>query len=259
MLVWGDLGYGYTYRDVGCIAFPTDSGWSPGEEIPGTEGMFLSPVVTRDRNGDAWVAWNMKRRPDSYYSHTYVSATTSLPRLVGAGRHRRLEWTLSEPAPESWWTVLRARGAGEFAPVARLRAGAGREMSWSDDSPPAGRPRYKIRRESLDARYVWESEEARWPGMGPRPRIRVTVPMPIASRGRIELSLFALGPVELRLYDLQGRIVLVQQGAAGGTGQDAIVFDLRTASRPISNGVYFASVRDASGESSDVVKVLVLR
>src|SRR5207245_5319755 len=45
VLVWSDLGVGLTYREIACISFPTDSGWAPGEEIPGSENAVV-PNVT---------------------------------------------------------------------------------------------------------------------------------------------------------------------------------------------------------------------
>ena len=160
VLVWSDRGYGYTYRDVACIAWPIDSGWTPGEEIPGSENAVI-PTVTRDLNVDVWVAWSpLGLGLGDFYLHTYTRATANNVRVEGVGRRRWLAWTLSEPAPETWWAVLKSDRGGESTPVARVQAGPGLEMSRADDSPPAGHPRYKVRRECVDARYQWLSPEA---------------------------------------------------------------------------------------------------
>lgn len=79
-----DLGYGTTYHDVACISFPTDSGWAMGEEVP-ESGAVFDPTVARDRNGDAWVVWWKIGCCGVYSTHTYVSATSSTPRIRGAG------------------------------------------------------------------------------------------------------------------------------------------------------------------------------
>jgi hypothetical protein len=261
VLAWGDLGFGYTYRDVGCIAFPTDSGWMPGEEIPGSEDVFSTPYVARDRNGDVWAAWRLLRTAinTNRWTHTYVTATTSTPEVTGAGPQRVVSWTLSEPAPESWWAVLRARGRGGFEELARLQAGRGLEMSWSDPSPPAGVLRYRIRRESVDARYRWESEEAVWPPKSARPLMLTQASQSGLDSGGLELVGAEAGAVEVRVYDLQGRVVLRQSANASGSGRDTMRLDLRSGGEPLRMGIYFASVRDATGRTSDPVRLVVLR
>lgn len=221
--------------------------------------------MTRDRNGDAWLIWDLLRVGITRFTHTYVSATTSPPTITGTRRHRVLNWTLSEPAPETWWAVLRARGRGEFEQVTRVRAGPTLDMSWTDDSPPAGQLRYKIRRESVDTRYLWESEEARWPAGQEKPRLRLALPGPIrpqvdvAPAVTLELEGAASGPLEVTLYDLQGRLVLRQQPESGGTGPDTIRLDFSLAERPLTPGVYFIRVQDAAGRSSDALKIAVLK
>ncbi|MGH7730920.1 MAG: T9SS type A sorting domain-containing protein, partial [Candidatus Eiseniibacteriota bacterium] len=265
LLAWGDLGVGRTFRDIGCVAFPTDSGWTPGEEIPGSEGLFTTPMVTQDRNGDAWLVWDLLRQDLTRFTHTYVSATASPPTIIGAGRRRVVHWTLSEPAPESWWAVLRARGRGGFEEVARVRAGWERDLSWADDSPPGGHLRYKIRRESVDTAYLWESEEAHWPPAHEDQRLRLAVPGPIrrqvggASAVALELAGAAAGPLDVALYDLQGRLVLRQRPEWGGTDQDAIRIDLGLAERPLTPGIYFIRVQDTAGRSSAPLKIVILK
>jgi len=262
VLAWGDLGVGRTFFDVGCVAFPTDSGWAPGEEIPDSRGLFLSPKVTRDRNGDAWLAWDMRGIEITRLAHTYVSATASAPAIDGVGRHRTLRWRLSEPAPESWWAVLRSNGGEEYEPVARLEAGAGQEMSWQDDSPPRGQLRYRIRRESVDSRYAWESAPAFWPAISRRPHLRLVSPGVGVERGsRIGFAIEGAvgGSVELNLYDLQGRLLSRQQPEVQGIGEGRVAFDLAGTGRPLAPGVYFVRALDGSGQASNAVKLVVLQ
>ena len=259
VLAWGDLGYAYTYRDVGCVAFPTEDGWSEGEEVPGSDGLFTSPTVTRDRNGDAWLAWDLLRRDGVLFTHTYVSATASVPKVLGAGRHRSVAWTLSAPAPESWWAVLRARGNDPFEEVARVRAGPGTEMSWADESPPAGVLRYKVRRESVDRRYEWLSEEATWPPHSMKPRPTLQLASPVWASAEIEVSDAAAGALELRVYDVQGRLVHKQSELATGSGAERFRLDLGMQSRGLSSGIYFVRARDAQGSETAAVKFVRLR
>lgn len=240
-----------------CVCVPSDSGYGIAEELAGVEGDLGGPTVARDRNGDVWLAWAV-RGDDARWIHSYVRATAT-PRIEGAGRHRRVAWTLSEPAPETWWAVLRARGPDDFEEVARVRAGPGLEMSWADTSPPAGLLRYKIRRESVDTRYLWESAPVWLPGQGRGLIARLVDRRPIARRGVLELVNAAPGPIELRFFDVQGRMVHQEQGRAEGAGPISIAFDLESARSPLPNGVYFATARDASGQVSQAVRLLVLR
>lgn len=159
VLAWGDRGFGLTRRDVLCVAFPDSSGWSSGEEVPGTDGAVI-PTVARDRFGDAWLAWSHPDRPGAFVIHSVVTAITDTPQLDRRGASDRLSWTLSERAPGSHWTVERASGASPFAPVGRVRAGRDRVVEWSGEAPSTP-VRYRVRRESVDERYAWTSPETR--------------------------------------------------------------------------------------------------
>jgi len=242
-----------------CVCIPTDSGFTVAENLENSEFGIL-PKVARDRNGDVWVAWGRWRPYDGmYWTHTYTKATTSTPVIQGAGNHRMVSWVLSEPAPETWWAVLRARGESAFEAAARVRAGASLDLSWTDTSPPAGVLRYRIRRESVDTRYLWESPEARWPSGSRRPLQLALAPSPFTDGGLVQLSGAEPGPLDVRVYDLQGRLVLRQQPIATGSGQDSIRLDFSQASRPLAAGVYFLRVRDSSGQLSGAGKLVLLR
>jgi hypothetical protein len=78
--------------------------------------------------------------------------------VLQQGTQYLVSWTLSEPSPETWWSVLRQKDDGTYEPVVRIRAESAPGMSWLDPSPPAGIPRYRIRRECLDTRFQWLSE-----------------------------------------------------------------------------------------------------
>lgn len=256
LLVWSDLGSGTTNRNVTCISFPTDSGWAIGEEVPAS-GAVVDPTVARDRNGDAWVAWWRIGCCGTFFTHTYVSVTSTPPRIMGAGRHRVLSWSLSEPAPESWWTVLRARNRGPFEEVARVRAGKGLELSWSDTSPPRGVLRYKIRRESVDSRYLWESGSTTWPP----PRRCLVRPRTPAYADRIDLEVVdaPAGEMELQIFDLQGRRVLRQVLEATGLERQFVTLDLASTGARLTSGVYFVRAIDVGGTSSTPAKLVIVR
>ena len=257
ILAWIDLGFGTTFRDVGCVAFPTDSGWTQGEEIPGSDNIFLSPYISKDLNGDVWASWRVRAAEKNRWTHTYVKATSSAPQVAGAGRNRAVTWTLSEPALESWWAVLRGRNGDDLEQVARVQAGATTDMSWTDSSPPGGVLRYRIRRESVDARYRWESEDAFWPPKSGRALKLAHASGASSIDGRLELTGAEAGSFRIAVYDIQGRLVLEHEARADGTGRDTVLLDL--SGRSLANGIYFASVRDARGRSTNPLKLVILR
>lgn len=259
LIAWGDLGYGPGGQDLGCIAVPTEDGWAPGEEIPGADRQFTTPHVTRDRYGDIWAAWQVFREGQSRYTHTYCSATAGRPVVRGSGRHRAVSWTLSAPAPGSWWSVLRSRDGGPYATVAQLEAGNTAAMSWTDGTPPMGQLAYRIRRESVDKRYEWLSEEARWPVKSRKPLQLVSSALHADEEVELELRGVSTESVEVQLFDLQGRQVLGEQRQAGGTGAYSFRLGLRAARGQLSAGVYFLRVVDEAGNTSNTVKLVLLK
>jgi hypothetical protein len=240
-----------------CACMPTDSGFTIADELKDSETDGI-PTIARDGNGDVWVAW-WRYFQGMYWTHTYTTATTDLPRVVGHGRRRALAWTLSEPAPESWWGVLRARGDEPFEQVARVRAGPGPEMSWADDSPPAGQLRYKVRRECVDQRYEWLSEEATWPPRGGKPAPTLRVASPVWTSADVQVSDAAAGTLVFRVYDVQGRLVQELTESASGSGSDRFTLNLGATPGHLASGVYFVRARDAQGQESAAAKFVRLR
>lgn len=245
-----------------CVCVPDETGFTVAENLPGSEE-GLSPVIARDRNHDVWVVW---QAPDGMaWTHTYTRATASAPTVTGTGSKRFINWTLSEPAPGSWWAVLRARGEDPYEELARVKAGAVTGMTWTDLSPPAGTLRYRIRRECLDRKYEWLSDEVGWPvdvpALPPGGSLRLVLasPNPSSEAIRLELVDASAGPLDVRVYDLRGRLVLHQTSVATGTGQDSILVNLATAAGGPTPGLYFLRVVDASGQVSPAAKLVLLR
>lgn len=139
-----------------------------------------------------------------------------------------------------------------------MRAGKGVELSWKDTSPPGGVLRYKIRRESVDSRYLWESGLATWP---PRGRRCVVMPRMPTYANRIDLEVVdaTVGELEFQIFDLQGRRVLRQTLAAAGIERQVLSVDLNAAEVRLTSGVYFVRAIDAGGISSDPAKVVIVR
>jgi hypothetical protein len=240
-----------------CVCVPDEAGFPIAENLVDSD-FGVAPVVARDANGDAWVAWWTESDGWLYWLHSYTTATASAPQIRLARPGRQVSWTLSGSAPGSWWSVHRARNDGPFEQIARVKAGPATELSWTDGSPAAGVLRYKIRRECLDTRYQWESEEGFWPPKSSRALMLSHAAGASLAGDRLELSGAEGGALEVRVYDIQGRLVLKQESHASGTGRDSVQLDLgRTRSFP--NGVYFALVRDTSGRVTDPVKLVILR
>jgi hypothetical protein len=240
-----------------CACMSSDSGFTPGDNVQPSDGGFL-PGITRDPNGDIWIAW-WKYYDGMFWTHTFASARTSAPRLSGTGRQRMLRWALSQPSPETWWAVMRSREGAPFEVAARVRAGPDTLMSWSDTTAPNGALRYKIRRESVDVRYQWESPEAVWPLRVQNPIHFTLVPTPLSAAAQIELSGAVAGMVDVTLYDLQGRALLRQHVDASGSGIDRFSLDPNATTSRLSSGVYFLRARDASGSESSPCKIVLLR
>ncbi len=261
------------------VSFPLAGGYSLGEVVPGS-GVGVLPSVARDLNGDTWIAWWREFGP-TRWTHTYTRATAADIRLKSGRKGRTVTWTLSEPAPGSWWTVLRSRGDGPFEEAAQVQAGEGLDVSWTDDSRTRGgrgdalvaddetdhgrgraHVRYKVRRDCLDTRYQWQSEEVSWPPRvandPPRHQPRLKPPLrPWRGDALLEVADAAPGAVQVALYDLQGREVMSERVERSGEG--GLQFPLDRAREPLRAGVYFARVRDASGAWSGAVRAVVLR
>ena len=184
-----------------------------------------------------------------------MRATTSTPELLSRGRRKELHWSLTEPAPGSWWGVLRAAGADSFRVVARVRAGDTTAMQWTDREPPPGLVRYRLRRECLDTRYVWLSPEVRWPPRFRKPTLILLTAQPIASRLEFQVADMAPGPLDVRLYDVQGRTVVARRYVPTS---DVLQVELDGGSR-MDSGVYFLRVTDHEGSATQSAKLVILR
>jgi hypothetical protein len=238
-----------------CVCVPSDSGVYPvAENLPFTDGVAQARIV-RDVNEDVWVAWWTVDLQGMFWTHSVVGATASGLRVEKWGKRQTLRWTLSETAPGSWWTVLREERSGGMAAVARVRAGAGTEMSWVDDRPALGPTHYQLRRDCVDRRYEWLSSRVRWAGRG----WRIIGPrwLPGDGGGQIAFGFDgAAGPLVLELYDVQGRMVARQGSSAWRAEPQALRLGLPAR---LASGVYFLRAADLAGTDAAVAKVVVLQ
>jgi hypothetical protein len=251
--------FGYSF--VGDVAwyvwtsFPSDSGFGVGERLEGSWN-GIGPTLVRDENGDVWLAW-WRLFDGVYWVHSYTTATCTPPVLSESAGRPMLRWQLSEPAPETWWAVLRAEGGGLFERIARVRATADTSMVWADTSAPEGVAlRYAIRRECRDVRYQWTSAEASWQPRGPSLAIVGKSGNPATDHIEFEIFGANQGALDVRLYDLQGRQVLRQSLTARGTGRDAASVALNGRLRA---GLYLMRVRSADGRLSPATKFAIVR
>jgi hypothetical protein len=259
VFAWTNSGYGDTWRDVTAIAVPDEQGSYTAEEIADSEESgWITPTVARDLNGDTWVIWRRARYGTNRWTHTYCSATCPAPAITARGDGARVTWSLSSRAPRSRWTVFRAEGEGDFDSLGTVRAGEDSVLALDDSTAGPGQVwRYRVRRESVDTRYVWTSDVAtHW-----RPDTRTPIGLVLANPTGAQLAFRLTGAAGLlwaRLYDLQGRTVLSERLGASGTGDDSFTLDLGAtgARRP---GIYFLRVTDGTGRRTRTVRVAVVR
>lgn len=259
VFAWTNSGYGDTWRDVTAIAIPGADGWHGAEEVPESQQSgWIRPTVTRDLNGDVWVAWRRARFGTNHWTHTYCSATCAAPAITPLADGTRVTWALSSRAPGSRWSVWRAEGDAPFDSLGTVRAGEDSLLAFDDSTAHPGRTwRYRIRRESVDIRYRWESAVA----MHWRPDTRAPIGLTLTNpTGGTRLAFRLTGAAGLlwaRLYDLQGRVVLAERLGASGTGEDSFTLDLGAsgARRP---GIYFLRVTDGTRRTTRTARVAVI-
>jgi hypothetical protein len=224
-----------------CACIPTDHGFTVADNLEGSES-GIRPVIVRDRNGDAWVAW-WQYGDGMFFTHSYTIATSSAPEVTDTGSNRTIQWTLSELAPETWWAVLAASNDGPFGEVARIRAADALDLEWTDTSAPSDSIRYRIRRECVDTRYQWLSDETVWrdepvavdPPLTPAFALEGFVPNPSVREASIAFTLPTSTRATLEVLDIAGRRVMRREVGALGAGRHIVKLDSATALRP---GVY---------------------
>jgi len=259
--------------------------------VVGAHALAAHGHVRATRDLDVWV------RPDPTNARRVMAALgefgaplqdLAAEDLMPAGRHRALggpalrinrgalrDWSLSEPVPGSWWTVQRlgghARAApggparvesgadGSFEDVARVRAGEDSYLSWVDDSPPGGLLRYRIRRDCVDKHYEWLSDEATWPPQVRKPRAVRLAARDAGVGNELELEGAAPGALDVRVYDVQGRLVHRQSEMATEGETKVFRLGLGVQGATLRSGIYFIRVRDALGQESNAVKTVLLR
>lgn len=244
-------GLEYVYANV-----PSEAGYGRFERIPDSAG-GLPPIVTRDDNGDVWLAW-WKFYDGMFWVHTYTHATASTPRLSEAAGRPQLSWALTERAPGSIWLVMRSADGGPESPVARLSAPEELAMSWTDlDAPKSSRLIYRLRRECRDVRYQWLSEaSAEWLPRTSSLGLNLRSANPASNAVSAELTGAVSGKLTLSLYDLQGRRVARWVESAGGTGRDLLNLPLGS---EVPSGLFLLRADSERGQSSLVKKIVLLR
>lgn len=237
------------------VSWPTATGWTRGQFLPGTEECGAQRLAM-DENGDIWIAW-WKYFDGIFWTHSFATATCSAPALTTLDHRPHLRWVLSAPAEGTWWAVMRAVGDAELERVARVPAGSDTVMTWADSSAPAGVPlRYAIRRECRDVRYQWTSEAARWEPRSAAPTLVLRSGNPASFRVDFEVFGSDAGGFEARLFDLQGRVVARTTASAAGAGRDGGSIALPSGLRA---GLYLLRVRVEDGRESPAIKIAVVR
>jgi hypothetical protein len=232
---------------VAFVSIPQGSQYGVGEPLPGlTDGGLPSPIS--DALGDVWVAWWEDRAGQVRWVHTYVRATTDAPTATGSIGGRTVAWSLSEPAPDSWWAVLRAPEGGEFEPVGRVKAaGSNTQLAFFDDAIHPGPLRYRIRRESVDRRYEWRSPEVTWV-FDPTPAL-VSLQSAAAEPGRVRLvwAGHGAGALEATVQRREAASAWEPHGAAVPEGGDRLSY-VDTSVEPGRRYGYRLAYQDESSE-----------
>jgi len=243
-------GYSYVW-----VEFPSDHAFGIGERIEGSRWAEYACLV-RDENGDVWVAW-WRLFDGVYWVHSHTTVECSTPQVGERAGRPFLRWSLTGAAPETWWAVLRAQGDGPLERVARVQASADSVMNWADASAPTNVVlHYAIRRECRDVRYQQTSGESVWEPRGPSLELAVRGANPSAAAIEFEVVGANLGPLEARLYDLQGREVARLVMQASGSGRDRASLPLGSG---LGQGLYLIRVRSADGRASPSAKVAIVR
>lgn len=251
---YGDNGVEYLY-----VAWPNDSGWDVAEQVPGTP-RGGGQIIARDENGDAWLAWWNYVVGGILWTHTYVTAICDTPRVGERDGKPALSWNLTEAVPESRWSVWRSADGGDFDSIGAVTAHRDTALSFADSTAPGDAVlRYRIRRESKDVRYRWNSAEAEWLPRGVQLGVVLRSRNPVESSVDLEIFGASAGDMRAELYDLQGRLVTLVRATARGTGRDALHFDLAQASTLLHSGVYVLRLRSSDGRLSRGVKLAVIR
>lgn len=138
-----------------------------------------------------------------------------------------------------------------------MRAASDTTMVWSDSTAPTGIVlRYAIRRECRDLRYQVTSPEARWEPRGPSLSIARRSGNPGSTRLAFEVVGADRGPLEVRVYDLQGREVVRRTFVASGAGRDAVTIDV---AGDLRTGLYLMRASSPDGHVSLATKLAIVR
>jgi hypothetical protein len=205
------------------VSVPTDTGWTVADQLADDQEGVL-PTVARDKNGDVWVAYWRFATTGLFITHTYTTVTASIPLVSASGPQNLVKWQLSQPAPETWWAVLRQNASGDYVLATRMRAGGPTAMSWVDSLPPSG-ARYRIRRESTDKRYEWLSD----PSDTPVPAL-ATLATASAKPGHVDLSWYSSQATSAIVYRRTSDTDWTALGAASGSGDGLLAYSDRTVS-----------------------------
>ena len=242
-----------------CVCSATSDSWPVAEEVAdATDGV---PTIARDLNGDIWIAWWPYQQDEGvHWKHSYTSAIPSLLQVTHGPSAATISWELDRPAPGSYWSVLRSTDGQGFVEAARIQAGDGTTMNWTDAS---GSPQvtYRIRRESVDTRFQMEIGESETAVSG-TPSIDIRLSLlggnPITSDSRLRIQGAELGQAQLVVLDIRGRRVL---SLPIQIGSESEVFDIGSLVSPLKSaaGVYFITARDRAERTSTPAKFVLLR
>ncbi len=130
--------------------------------------------------------------------------------------------------------------------------------SQNTTAPHGKKLRYRIRRECVDGRYPWLSEESEWRARGHVFAIKPRSASPPGATAELTVDGAERGPLDVRLYDTQGRLIL-RRGVPWAAGSPSLSLELGAARGRLASGVYFLRAADAGGQEAERVRVVILK
>jgi hypothetical protein len=129
-------------------------------------------------------------------------------------------------------------------------------MGLKDDPPPGDTVFYRVRRECVDKRYEWHSDVRSWPEVGVRV-IKIRAAPRLSNVQPIEIEGAAPGPLRIRVYDLQGRLVADQEHRVTNPDRETVMLEIDKLG--IASGIWFLRVTDSLGNQAPSIKLVTLK
>lgn len=284
-VAWWDTREDSTGAAEGKIGYrcKTDS-WSDEEIISGPLADAMRPNILVDDSGYVHVAWIDKREPDEqiYYRKTgqygwedEICLTSGdythyHPSLTACGDLIHLVFWANNPSSLNSGIFHMSSESGTWGGPARISDGSSQATLCCLNSEPDGtlHAAWKDTRDGNEEIYyntfipsgtgIGDDEEPELPGLEEFPLTLVSFPNPSTGATRISFQIPAICDVDLRIYDIRGRLVRKIAGERYARGIHPFIWDGRDErGNEVATGVYIA--RGRAGKLRASSKILLLR